>query len=427
MIKRAIQFLGFCVLASLAFAYSANDGAKTISTDGSQADTQSAFDYVDAKNQDGWVITIGTVGGSYTWTSSVEFASTMVNDCVIISAGGIGNKTAIAMNFTYGGSGILLRGNDNKTAEIYGFSFTTPGGNTLGTGVIGVGGTGTAVAHNAIKIHDCSFDNCANYAVGVLWPDVNSVGAIYGVIYNCTLTANTAVNGMYFFAGNSSTNWSSGNMTWGTADTIVVEDCTFNMSVTTVEGRPAIDSSYNGARWMARHCTFTHWVCVAHGADSAPTSTLQVEMLHNTFNLTINDAVDYIMYLRGGSMRFWDNTVNLSGGASLNQIIKTANDSALPGTPIAAGEHFQQVGHGVVSGVEAFVMVRVWGNTINGGSPTLFGLPVTNNNLVSGTHYLLTDPGDYTELAYPHPLRGAVSAALKNPFRSRLSPAGAGF
>lgn len=132
---------------------------------------------------------------------------------------------------------------------------------------------------------------------------------------------------------------------------------------------------------------------------------MQVEFLHNTVNLVTNDSVDFIMYLRGGSMRFFDNAVNLTNGASLNQIVKTACDSsAVPGDP-----SFEQIGHGALNGVEVLTPVFVWGNRTPDGV-TLVGSPNNNSNLWNlNVQYYLADPltqgQPYKELQYPHPLR----------------------
>ncbi len=53
------------------FAFTANDSTKTISTDGSYSDTTNACAYVSRKNQDDWVMTVGSPGASYTWSGPV--------------------------------------------------------------------------------------------------------------------------------------------------------------------------------------------------------------------------------------------------------------------------------------------------------------------------------------------------------------------
>jgi hypothetical protein len=402
------------MIPCVACAFTANDAAKTITSDGSHTDTQAALDYIDGKNQEGWVLTVGTAGASYTWTAAVGMASTSNHGLTITSAGGAANKTIItADRGVVGGQALALRPSDNKLTRVTGFTFRTAPGTALGSGVIAVDPnlTSTATMRNAFRIDHCRFENFQNIGITVLSPNTTG-GAVYGLVDNCDFVISSGANGLYIYSGSNGNNW-NGSMTWGTADTVVIEDCTFTKTGLTEEGRPAVDSSYFGARWMLRRSTLTNWVLVAHGADTAPTSTMQVEVLHNNISLTANDSVDFIMYLRGGSMRFWDNAVSLTNGATLNQIVKTAIDPCC-GNPAT----FQQIGHGAVNGVETLVPVHVWGNNTPGGV-TLVGAPNNNANLWNlGTEYYVTDPAlignAYTELAYPHPLRAVAPTAPSN-------------
>ena len=402
----------------MSWAGTVNDGLKTGTATATVADVQAAFDYVRGKAQDGWVITIGAAGDNVTWTSAVDMGSGFANSVKIQSAGGDANKTTITLNFTDGGSGIILRVTDNKLVQFTGFRILTGAGQSFGTGAIGIRTSRTGQNRNSIRIDHCRFENCANHAIGVLYPEVYNSGPIYGLVDHCVF-ANTAThNGVYIHAGTPGTGhldigeWNN-SMTWGTADTFTIEDCTFSLTgADTVEGNPANDSAWYGARWMARHNVFTNWVLVSHGADSAPSSTLQVEVLHNTFNLVTNDAVDFVMYTRGGSLRFYDNTVTLSNGATLgNQVVKTAID-----TDVNRSVGFQQIGHGASGGTEVVEPDYFWGNHIDAGvTGPLVGAPQNNPGLWNlNTQYFLSAPGGFTELAYPHPLNtdGATSGVV---------------
>ncbi len=419
-----------------------NDATKTGSSDGSQSDTNSLLSYIAGKGQDGWVATVGTAGGSYTWTSQIDLSPNglnLQNAIKIQSAGGSSNKTTITFNFS-GNSGILLPAINNKLCQLTGFIIKTGAGQTLSTGALGFRTVTTGTAANAFRIDHCQFDDCAGHAIGILYDNVWNSGAAYGLIDQNTFnTTGTAHNGIYIFAGTSQASdtalgeW-NGDMTWGTVNTVCVENNTFNFSGASdyVEGNPAIDSAYFGARWLARYNTFNNWVCVSHGADSAPSSTLQVEMFHNIFNLSINNAADFIMYTRGGSLRFYDNTVNLSNGASLpNQIIKTAID-----TYAGRSTGFQQIGHGAVGGTETVVPDYIWGNTIPGGTGPLVGQPISPNQsnvnvsgmFVNNTQYFLSAPSGFSELVYPHPLNtdggSGTGAPISNGFKQRACVGG---
>jgi hypothetical protein len=68
-------FVGLWVLlfglTSWGVAYTKDDVTKTATSDGSLSDTQSALSYIDGRNEDGWVLTVGSSNGSYSWGSSL--------------------------------------------------------------------------------------------------------------------------------------------------------------------------------------------------------------------------------------------------------------------------------------------------------------------------------------------------------------------
>jgi hypothetical protein len=371
----------------------ANDANKTIQTDGSNADTQAAIDYMTSKNQDGWVITVGSPGGVYTWTDTPA-VSPFGHSYTLQGAG----SGATRVRVTAGHSNFCALGIntvDNKLARITNFIFGTTGSHPAGFLYLDPPATG--VGHNSFRIDHCDFVDL--YVRSIQFGNTNeNAGISYGLIDHCNFITNTtAASGIYIYAGNNANQW-TGNMTFGTVDTITIEDCAFVNHVATVPGLPAIDSAYNGARWSARHCTFTNWVCVAHGADSAPTSTLQVEFHHNSM---IADLSDYGLYCRGGCYMASDN--NFGAGGFPNQCFKFANDSA---------GGFQKVGQGAVAGVETRLGAYFWNNIPN-GNPNIGGLPA---GLTLGTNVFAAAPGagmpitSYTELVYPHPLATPMAA-----------------
>lgn len=422
--KRLILLLLCC--PALAFGYTVV--GFNVTTDGSQADTQSAFTYVDGLNADGYTIIIGTAGGSYTWTSGVAFASTMVHQVTITSAGGAANKTTITFDFDDTGTGLTLRAADNKLERLTGFIFTTAAGRTLGTGAVSIQTTGSGTARNAYRIDHCNFVQCTNQAIYVLFPNTSG-GTIYGCIDNCAFTTTTSHGGIYFFSGNDGNNWTTGgttngDMTWGTYDTNIVETCTFTNTGAIVPGFPAIDASYNGVRYCARYNQFTDWVCVCHGSDSAPTSTLQTEIYNNT--TTVTGGCDYAWYIRGGSTVAFNNTITYTGSGFYNSGFKLTNDSSGSSYP-----YFQQIGQGVSSGSSFTQGSYFYSNTynLNGGSS------VTTNgahsaDIVLNRDYFTAAPNggtpltSYTAAAYPRYNDGATytsgvsgKAALSGKFK----------
>lgn len=404
--KRLLLALLLCPLAS--FGYSVV--GFNVTTDGSQSDTQAAFTYVDGLNADGYTIIIGTAGGSYTWTSPVGFASTMTHAVTIASAGGAANKTTITLDWDDTGTGITLRATDNKLCRFTGFIVTTAAGRVIQTGAVGVMSTGTSTARNAYRIDHCNFVQCTNQAIFVLWPDTAG-GTIYGCIDNCAFTTTTSHGGIYFHSGNDGNNWTTGgttngSMTLGTYDTNIVEDCTFTNTGSIIPGFPAIDSSHDGVRWCARYNSFTDWVCVAHGSDSAPTSTLQVEFYFNT--ITVTGGCDYGLYIRGGILIAFSNTITVSGGGFYNFAFKFGADSTGSSYPF-----FQQVGRGTVAGTETTLGCYIWSNTTSLGGGTLVAASATPLNTMRATdiqlnrdYYTVAPNGgtpitSYTPAAHP--------------------------
>lgn len=398
-----------------------NDTLKTGTTDGSQSDTQHAFDYVDAKNQDGWVINIGTAGGSYSWTSAANMAATLVHSVTVQGTGGLGNPTIITASGSISGQMLGLRVTVSKLTRLQYLDFRGAG-KTFSSGMVAVDNTGSTTSIDSYCIQYCAFSD-ASLMLQILGPDRNSCGAAFGCIAANTFTMNGSQSGIYVNVGNSDNQW-LGNMTWGTNQTVDIESNTFTQTGNTVEGNPAVDSRYDGARYLFRYNTMVNMSCVAHGADSAPTSTLQVEFLHNTISYVTNDGVDFVLYLRGGSARCWDNTVTLTNGATLNQIFKSAMDNNThDGTGAntwtsTAGLNpvFQQLGHGALvggsNGGEVLTPCAYWGNTTPVGV-TVIGAPDNFPQYWNlNTQYWNDDPANhsapYTEYTYPNPLRSGL-------------------
>lgn len=377
----------------------ANDAAKTIQTDGSVGDTQNAVNYMVGKAQDGWVITIGSANTTYNWGSSTLSTPNGFNHSFVIQGAGSGStRTRISASGSQG-TVIALSVTDNKLAQLTNLIFNDSG--THGGGFLNID-TAVATAHNSFRVDHCDFNNCNPFAVKVCDDDQSNSGICYGLFDHCLFSAAAGVNGIYMFAGRLGNQWTAGhNMTWGTVDTICIEDCTFTASGATVPGRPAIDSAYYGVRWLVRYCNFTNWVCVLHGADSTyqnEPSTLQIEFHHNT--LTV-DLSDYGLYLRGGAAMCSYNTFQ-PPGAFPNQCYKFANDS--PGG-------YEKVGTGTVNGVDTRVGAYFWSNTFTGqASPNGQGIGGMPSGLSMGVDVFNVAPGpglpttSYTELSHPHPL-----------------------
>lgn len=403
-----------------------NDTTKTGTIDGSDGDMRTAYAYVDGKNEDGWVINVPA--GTFTWTAAANMASTFVHSVTIqgVAPGtptrGTNNTTIIKFNFTSSSQGMGFTGTSGKLTKVQYITWQIQGSNTLAAGLTAVDQTATTPdAVNAVWFENCMWENPNPVAMTWLGPNRVNSPAVWGLIDLCTFKTGAgdpganAYNGVYVYTGNYGSSFALntpggmylGSMTLGTVNTVCIEDCTFTNVITTVEGHPAIDSAY-GPAWLARYNTFTNWVTVAHGSDTAFVSTFQVEYYNNT--TTVSTQVDYGHYSRGGVLIAYSNSFNVTGSGGYNSGFKLTNDSSGGGYP-----YFEQIGRGAVAGTETTIGTYIYTNTYNNvtGQVTVNGAHDTEIQL--NRDYFLAAPGvgkpltSYTALQYPHPLRGSAA------------------
>ena len=230
----------------------------------------------------------------------------------------------------------------------------------------------------------------------------------YGLVDNCWFeSTGGAYRGLYLY---SATTPEAGRRLIALERTGRLSSKTVSSTVPdTVPGIPAIDSAYGGVRWVLRHSTLNNWLAVLHGSDSAPTSTLQFEFNHNT--VRVSQAVDYALYIRGGTGVATGNNIGITGSpdnAGYNSAFKMVRDG-----PCGSGYPcFQQVGRGVVNGAEGSVPAYFWNNTYTPEMRPMAHCGPVNQRIFSSTGILLTAKPGYTELAYL--IRCATS---RQPFR----------
>ncbi len=382
-----------------------NTTTKTGTTDGSYTDTQHAIDYVDARNEDGWVITVGAAGGSYTWASAPTMASTFVHSVTIQGAGDGANRCNITSSLSGAYSQFQLFCTLNKLVKIQYFNFYQTAHDASGAFLTIQTANDSNLIVNGFWIQYCSFNDLGLFAIRILEGNQNWA-TVMGLINNCDFATSIAPhNGIYIYGGNPVNLW-DGSMGWGTVNTVCIEDCTFTNTSTITPGYPAVDASYNGARYLLRHNVFTDWVVVAHGTDSAPTSVQQTEIYSNT--TTVTGGCDYAYYIRGGATVAYSNTITYTGTGFYNSGFKLENDSSGSSYP-----YLQQVGQGSTAGVQFTQGSYFYSNTynLNGGtSVTTNGAHAAEIQL--NRDYFTVAPNgstpltSYTPLQYPHPLRG---------------------
>ncbi|MHA1347931.1 MAG: hypothetical protein ACTSO3_16130 [Candidatus Heimdallarchaeaceae archaeon] len=251
-------------------------------TDGSYSDVSSAI----SDSSDGDVIIIPN--GTFTWSN---YISTPKN--ITIRGQGISN-TIIINNTTK-----IFELTGNGSVEVYGIHFK---GDGTQIELIRISGTG------GWKIHDCKFECTTSDAVIGVYPRFSSTnGQPVGVVYDCIfIHARIYVQCSDIDAYNPVMDDSN---LLGTANTVYVEDCTFNYSGTG-SSHNCIDSQYGGS-YVFRFNVVTDAHLEVHSAGSGdlpPRAGRYWEIYGNTL---YHPATwwDRAMFIRGGSGVIFDNSI----------------------------------------------------------------------------------------------------------------------
>lgn len=302
----------------------ADDPTKTATSDGTLVDTEAALAYIDAKNEDGWVLTVGTVGGSYNWASAptVGFGRS-------VTVQGADPTTLTTINTSSTGFGIILTCTSSKLITLKNFNFPDY---ASANAMLLVNGTGT----DAFRVTNITAD-ASNHGGGAKFlayvhtaaSGVTTEGP-YGLFRNITITSSGGICGFFIRDGDSVASWDR-PMPWGTNKAVFIEDCTLT-SNSLVQGSPFLDSN-NGGRAVWRYNTMLRGSVANHGADTSGTvnSALQVEVYNNTFTIGDGEAMDRLMSNRGGSGLYFDNIINRETGVGeANTMLKLQYHRAGP-------------------------------------------------------------------------------------------------
>lgn len=414
----------FLFSARVCLAYTANDGAKTVATDGSASDVQGAITYATNKLQDGWVITVGSASGNYTWTTVVVIDS--LNTLTVQGADTNNRPTITFGNGSPATSIIVRRGTNGKIVTLQNMMWTDASSGGPTAAWIGIDGDGVCFRITNVKFTNGHANFCG--LVGSLNSD-NNAGP-FGLIDHCEFNATgTGFAGfdLRYNGGNSSPayGWTQ-PMTWGTTNQVVFEDCIAH-AVTTFAGAGLFDGD-NGFRTTIRYCNLTNYTTVVHGPDSGGLthSGLSVESYKNIFysDQTASGQA-YQQYFRGGTGYIYSNQVYQAVGGTVYNTIwwltvdcastTVWNTEGCPRQYLYPADYpvVQQVGRGVVAGADSPVPFFFWSNTV---PATVFGTVLGGHDsgdapfIVSGREYFLnTQATNYTALVYPHPLIGQSS------------------
>ncbi len=138
--KRLILALILCT--GSAYGYTRDDAHKTVTSDGSLADTQNAITYAESKAQDGWQIIVGTAGGTYAWNGRLNMANNYV---MTLKGASPTNRPVLTVNADSSGFGIFTSSGTSKTKTIRDLIFANCTG---ANGLLLVDGIGVDCFHH---------------------------------------------------------------------------------------------------------------------------------------------------------------------------------------------------------------------------------------------------------------------------------------
>jgi hypothetical protein len=389
------------------FAFSANDGAKTVTSDGSASDTNAAVAYIDGKNADGWVLTIGQPNGNYSWGSDVNFG--IKDQTWRVQGASPSERPTITISSQCNVTG----GGPEKTVTIADVKWRGSGGAI--DGLLQLGGTVGAIRN--YRVTNCEFLNQSGGSRDIF-------ADAYGLIDNCKFLDSGQTASIY--CRNTAIGW-SGTMSFGTEQAVFVEDCEWVNDVPDpglIVAVQAVDG-IDAFRAVIRHNKFTNCNTETHGRSTGYLREgLQVEVYSNTYNWvgSSEDAAGWFCHVwRGGSGVAFDNDVNFSGGFWSGGWMFLFR--AEQPEPYRANG---QPGTGMVSNnVIGSVPIYHWNNRKNGSVITTGSgnFATQEGKMVENTDYFVnTERPGYTPYMYPHPLRGTSPQPTPTPAPTATPP-----
>ncbi|MBA3353342.1 MAG: hypothetical protein H0U23_13150, partial [Blastocatellia bacterium] len=304
---------------SSARAFNADNAAKTVRSDGTVADTQAAINYMNGKNQDGWVVTIGEPGGSYVW-SATEMNSIQVGGEKTYTLQGASptNRPTISLDTAFS----LYYGSTGQVTTVKDIIFTeNPPGRSP---AFFVGGSGPTPGFRFTNVRWQGVFNSTLFLIGNPGGSGGTRGeGPFGLFDNCSGNSVTQFN---IYGNNGGTDDQAVSpswrlpIEWGTAKAVYFEDCDFRSS--TWGSGAGLTDAYNGGSFVFRYNRLENIVLLDHGPDHFSTkvkSVLKHEVMHNEFYYTAGSAVPWMVFFRGGTAAIFDNTFNTTSGSATNQ------------------------------------------------------------------------------------------------------------
>jgi hypothetical protein len=412
---------------TITFSVASSGGGTVNAASCSRADVQTAIDAA----VDGDIVVIPV--GNCTWSARGGSGAGSKNGIYInnkrIYIKGAGKNSTIITDGTTSSDGdaglIYITG--SKNFEISDFTIT---GHVYH-------GISAFVSARDWKIHDMKFAGKTNQKLtGIYIQGINN-GTPYGVVYKCEF-----IDSKVDFYGRGDADWQSPS-TFGTADAMYVEDCTFDR--TADDSGLAVDSN-NGARIVARYNTFDNTHIYAHVMGVAPRGARHWEVYDNIFRAH-DFYVNLWIMLESGTGVVFNNKIY---GIYWNTGVQFQYQRSCPGGgyvdygsghdwashPVADGTYASdgqnsgypgrdQLGTGQDTGVYPSSQIHdptyIWNNlyspTLNGSPNVIVGGNVYNKDVcarasqqtqINRDWYESQKPG-YMPYTYPHPLRAEAA------------------
>lgn len=309
VLKTLFVLLLFAASATSSFAAIVNvDSA-------SNTDIQAAIDDAGTVNGD----TILTPAGDVTWTGGINFG----NKNLTLQGNGVGSTI-----IRYSGNMITL---SNTESRVTGFTIIS---------------TGTSTSNYLIHA-DCDVwfevDNCqlesgnSTKQIGVHAASPSGGSDPKGVVWNCTfINTRMHVQGD-LGAGFGRDIWALSDRVFGSANTVVVEDNTFNL---TLSGN-VMDDEYGG-HYVFRYNAVDYGTIEAHGISSdGERGNKFIEVYNNTItNSSAQTPTKAAFFIRGGSAVVYDNTVTGNWNSTIMVIdseVRQTNNTTGQGNNVADG------------------------------------------------------------------------------------------
>jgi hypothetical protein len=425
-----VMIHGVLLLGSIpvCYAFTADNVKMTVVTDGSYSDTTNAIAYVKGKAQDGWVMTVGIPGGSYTWTRQCDIK---ITNTFTMQGASANNRPLIvfgAGSYPANGSGISINAASNHIVTVKDFIFTDAVGGPAGA-MLWIQGQGVCFrVSNVMFTNKVTANNCG-YVGNV---NADNLPGPYGVWDHCQfISTGLSIYGVFVMHNGSQNHYAwTIPMSWGTTNAVYFEDCWDYASPGNGRaGAPMVDGD-GGARVVIRSCNLTNNDITFHGiASGASDGTQQVEFYQNHFytDETVN-GFPWVMWLRGGTSLIFSNTVRQSTSGLLGTCWRFSVECA---SSQWQAEHCpsqqqypanypasQQIGRGVVGGSEGSVPVYIWSNVVPALSsgPAQLGMDIDAPFIQQGRDIFTNSVKvGYAPLIYPHPLVAASTRTLPVP------------